>query len=105
MDDRASPGDGAHALEVSSLKDEIESLSRRRGSTAVSAAVITTLFVASGVLVEQTGTIWFLGALWLFFIGRLGVINRTAGNELRAKESDLAVLTSGSENPAFPNGR
>ena len=108
MDDEASAVEadraGALALRVSSLRDEIELLSRRIDTTLGSAVVITALFVVGGLFMEQTATLWFLGALWLFFIGRLALINRNTENKRRLKESELATLTAGPGAPALPNG-
>lgn len=97
MDSEGRPvdrdGEITRALEVSALRDEIEVIERRMNSTVASGLVITVLFVVSGAFMQQTGTLWFLGALWLFFTARLGLINRTSGRELKYMRAELELLT------------
>lgn len=96
-------GDGA-LVEMSALREEIEELERRMSGTVRGGIGITALFVVSGVFMEQSGTLWFLGVLWLLFTLRLVLINRTSERELRIKEAGLESLASPPHNTALPHG-
>ena len=85
-----SDRDGTLALERSGLRDEVERLEGRMSATLGSGLAITVLFAVGSAFMEQTSTLWFLGAIWLFFTLRLVLINRTTGRELRINEAPVS---------------
>jgi len=92
------------ALEMSSLRDEIETLGRRRSGTLRAGIALTVLFLVAGMFMDKTGTLWFLGAMWLFLTVRLRLINRTSEREMRIKEAALESLANPSPGGALPHG-
>ncbi len=108
MDSEVPPVDGdregTRALQVSALRDEVESLGRRMSSTVGGGLVITALFVVAGAFMEKSSTIWFLGVMWLLLTSRLVIINRTSGREMRIKEAELESLAGPPRDTALPAG-
>ena len=91
MGDDLEPLDPDHsvalALEASVLEEDIEALRRRKRSTIGAGLVMTVIFVLGGMFMEQTGTLWFLGAMWLLLAGRLALINRASSVAIAARSS------------------
>jgi hypothetical protein len=74
-------------LERSGLRDEMETLGHRVNRTIGAGVAITALFVVSGLFMKQSGTLWLLGVLWLFFASRLALINVASGREPLSRAS------------------
>ena len=108
MDDNVRPPDEDREikleLQVSDLRDEVETLARRMRGTLGGGLAITALFVVAGAFMEQDSTLWFLGFLWLLFTSRLVFINRTCGAERRIREAALERLASQPHDDALPHG-
>lgn len=107
MDDAVVPDDpdreGALIMERSALRDEVTALQRRMSGTVGGGAGITVLFLVASLFMERSGTLWFLGAMWLFFSARLFLIHRTSGRELQIKEAVLESLAGPPGDTALPD--
>ena len=94
---------GVLEVEISGLRDEMETLGHRMSATLGGGLAITALFVVAGAFMEKSSTIWFLGIMWLFLTSRLVIINRASAGEMRLKEAAVASLASPPNDASLPH--
>lgn len=97
------PDDGGRVIvEMSGLRDGIETLDRTIRGTAGAGVVITAIFMVGAMFMEQSATLLFLAALWSAFTLRLVLINRRSVREKQLQEAALESLAHSRQELSLP---
>ncbi|MHC4393886.1 MAG: hypothetical protein ACYS22_21530, partial [Planctomycetota bacterium] len=95
-------GEDQALVEMSGLRDRIETLERTMGGTLGAGVVTTLLFIFGAMFMERASTVVFLAAAWSLLTLRLVLINRRSGHERRIAEAALESLEDARQGPALP---
>jgi hypothetical protein len=95
-------GEGQALIEMSGLRDRIETLERTMGGTLGAGVVTTLLFIVGATFMERASTVVFLAGVWSLLTLRLVVINRRSAHEKRMAEAALESLEDPRQGPALP---